>query len=175
MGSRLAACLRIYNKAVLCDGQGTAQEELKRKLSTITECVSWVCEDAFDGPRMSNGTQRHAEGKWNFGGIDVPCVIQWSLLWFSSYSRLNQTFTNNGTKVAKYREAVTMAIDATVTMPFEGLHTPRTCLLRSVCAVLYRPPDEDWNVEEEMKGWGLGESPCLPPYDNDWDDDISDA
>ena len=91
-------------------------------------------------------------------------------LWFSSPSRVNQTFTNNGTQIAKYHEAV-----ATVTMPFEGLHTPRMCLLRSVSVVLYTSPDKDWNVEEEMKGWGLGEWPCLPSYDNDWNDDISDA
>ena len=31
------------------------------------------------------------------------------------------------------------------------------------------------NVEEEVKGWVLGECPCLSSYDNDWDDDISDA
>ena len=34
---------------------------------------------------------------------------------------------------------------------------------------------QDWDVEQEMKGRGLGEWPCLPPYDDDWDDDISDA
>ena len=105
--------------------------------------------------------------------LDVPCVIQWELLWFSSPSR--QTFTNNGTNTAKYHETVNMPSGATVAMPFEGLHTPRKCLLRSVSVVLYRSPDKDWNVEEEMKGWGLGKWPCLPSYDNDWNDDISDA
>ena len=40
--------------------------------------------------------------------IDVPCVIQWGLLWFSSRSRLNQRFTNSGTKIAKYHEAVNL-------------------------------------------------------------------
>ena len=38
--------------------------------------------------------------------IDVPCSIQRGLLWFSSPSRLNQRFTNDGTKIAKYHEAV---------------------------------------------------------------------
>ena len=75
-------------------------------------------------------------------------------------------------KIAKYHEAVNMAVEA---MPFEGLHTPRTCLLRYVSVVLHRSPDKDWNVEEEMKGWGLGECPCLPSYDSDCHDDISDA
>ena len=43
------------------------------------------------------------------------------------------------------------------------------------CVVLFKSPDKDWDVEKEMKGWGLGEWPCLPSCDNDWDDDISDA
>ena len=107
--------------------------------------------------------------------IDVPCVIQWGLLWFSSLSRLNQRFTNNGTKISKYHEAVNMAIEATFTLPFGGLHTPRTSLLRSVSVVLYRSPENDRNVEEEMKGWGWEECPCLLSYDDDRDDAISDA
>ena len=42
--------------------------------------------------------------------IDVPCVVQWRLLWFSSPTRLNQRFADNGTKVAKYNEVGDMAI-----------------------------------------------------------------
>ena len=40
---------------------------------------------------------------------------------------------------------------------------------------LYRSFDKDWNVEEEMKGWGWEECPCLLSYDDDRDDAISDA
>ena len=56
-----------------------------------------------------------------------------------------------------------LAIEVTFTLPIKGLHTPRTCLLRSASAVLNRSPDKERNVEEEMKGGRLGESPCLPP------------
>ena len=119
----------IYTKAVLCDGQGPTQENLRRRLSTIMESVSWVCEDALrdhEWVTELNVILKESEilEALNYD-LDVPCVIQWRLLWFSSTSRLNQTFTNNGTKVAKYHEAVNMAIVATFTMPFEGLHTPR--------------------------------------------------
>ena len=62
-------------------------------------------------------------------------------------------------KIAKYHEAFSVAIEITFTMSFEGLHTPRTCLMRSVGVVLYKSPDKGWNDEEEMKGWGLGEFP----------------
>ena len=93
---------------------------------------------------------------------------------FSSPTRLNQNFADNGTKVAKYHEGVNMAIEATFSLSLGGSHTPRTCLLRSVGAVLYRSPDKDWNVGREMKGWGLGERPTLPRDDDDSGDDLSD-
>ena len=58
-----------------------------------------------------------------------------------------------GTSFWRNHEVVNMAIEATFTMPFEGLHTPRTCLLKSVRVDLYRAPDKDWNVEKEVTGW----------------------
>ena len=70
-------------------------------------------------------------------------------------------FINDGANMAKYNEAVNMAFEITFTMTLEGVHTPRTCLLRSVGVVLYRSPDKYWNVEKEMKGWGLEKFPCL--------------
>ena len=96
-------------------------------------------------------------------------------LWFSSPSRLNHTFTNNGTNTAKYHAAVNMASGATVTMPSEGLHTPRMCLLRSVSVVLYRSLDKRLGRGRGDEGMGIERWPCLPSFDNDWDDDISDA
>ena len=161
VGSRLAACMWTCTKAVLCDGRGPTHENLRRKLSTIMESVCWVCEDAFG----DNEWRKELHGTLNENEIlvalnhdlGVPCVIQWRLLWFSSPSRLNQRFVNNSTKIAKYHEAVNNAIDATFTMPLGGLHTPRTCLWRFVSVDLYRSFDKDWNVEEEMKGWALGE------------------
>ena len=47
-------------------------------------------------------------------------------------------------------------------------------LLTSVGAVLYRSQGNDWDVGREMKGWGLGEWPDLPPYDDDSGEDLSD-
>ena len=92
--------------------------------------------------------------------LDVPCPRQSGLLWFSSPSRLNRKFANDGTKIAKCRETVNMAIKITFNVPFDGLHTSRTCSLRAVSVVLCNSPDKDWNREEELKGWGLGMLPC---------------
>ena len=40
------------------------------------------------------------------------CLLQWRLL-------------NDGTKIAKYRETVNMAIEITFNVPFDGLRTLR--------------------------------------------------
>ena len=144
------------------NGQGPTQEILRRKLSTIMKCVSWVFDDALkDHEWVTELSVILKENEMLAAlncDLDVPCVIRRRLLWFSSPSRRHQTFTNNGTKIAKCHEATNMVIEATFIMSSEGLHTPRTFLLRSISVVLYRSPDKDWNVEEEMKGWGLGES-----------------
>ena len=67
-----------------------------------------------------------------------------------------------------------MEIDFTLNAPFDGVHTPWTCLLRAISVLLCDKPDKDWNHEEELKGWGLGECPLLPPCSVD-NDELSDA
>ena len=153
----------IYTKAVLYDDQEPTQEYLRRRLLSIMESVSWVCEEATEGHEWVSEliTISLQENKilvaLNYE-IDVPCVVQWGLLWFSSPSRLNERFADNGTIFAMYRDVKDLAIVATFIAPFGGLNTPRTCMLRSVAAVLARAQDKDWDVGKEMVGWGLGGS-----------------
>ena len=85
------------------------------------------------------------------------------MLWFSAPSRLNQTFEGEGKNIVKYHEVGNMAITETITLPVGGLHTPRTCMLRSVAAVLYRSQNEDSVVDKEMRGWGMKGSLVLLP------------
>ena len=47
VGSKFAECLWIYTQAVLCDGHRRPPQDLRQMLVIITECVSWVCEDAL--------------------------------------------------------------------------------------------------------------------------------
>ena len=73
-----------------------------------------------------------------------------------------------------YWETVNMTIEITFNMPFDGLHTPRTCLLRPESVWLCNSPDNDWNHEEELKGRGLGECLLLLPYSAS-DNELSDV
>ena len=70
----------------------------------------------------------------------VPRVVQWCMPWVSAPTRLRQTLENQGIELAKYHEAVNMAIAYAISRPFGGAHTPRSCMLTTVAAVLYKTP-----------------------------------
>ena len=54
--------------------------------------------------------------------MDVPSPLQWALQWFSSPTKLNRKFVNNGTKVAQFRDTVNSAIDLTCNIGLYGTH-----------------------------------------------------
>ena len=83
------------------------------------------------------------------------------ILWFSAPSSLNRKFANNGTNVEKFRETVNKAIEITFDVSVDGVHTPRACLLRAVSTLLSCAQDRDWDLDEEMRRWGLEENPLL--------------
>ena len=59
--------------------------------------------------------------------FEVPCPLQWALQWFSAPTNPNRKFVNNRTKVAKFSDTVSSAIDLTSNIAFDGAHTPREC------------------------------------------------
>ena len=84
VGTKFAACMWVYTEAVLCDGQGPTQEGLRRRLSTIRESVSWVCEDALWEHEWVTELDVILEENeileaLNYD-LDVPCSIQWGLV-----------------------------------------------------------------------------------------------
>ena len=54
--------------------------------------------------------------------IGIPCVVQWSLLWFSAPTRWNKILGHD-LKITKYHEVVNMAIMDAISRPFGGEHT----------------------------------------------------
>ena len=112
----------IYTEAVLCDGQESTQEYLRRRLLSIMESVNLVCDGALEVHEWVSETtismQENAILVALNYVIDVPCVVQWELLWFSSPSRLIQTFAGSGSTIAKYHEVINLAIEATFTVLF---------------------------------------------------------
>ena len=86
VGSRFAACLWIYTKAVLCDGQESTQEYLRRRLLSILESNNWVCDDALEDHRRKGVSDLSVSISENevlaalSYEIAVPCVVQSRLL-----------------------------------------------------------------------------------------------
>ena len=137
VGSKFAACMWIYTEAILCDGHRRPLQDPRQMLVIIMECVSWVCEDALwehEWVTEPNVLWKENDMLEELNcDLDVPCPLQWGLLWFFSPSRLNRKFEHDGTIIAKYRETVNMSIEITLTAPFDGL---RTCSLRAESVLL---------------------------------------
>ena len=90
--------------------------------------------------------------------IDVPCVVQWSLLWFSAPARLIKVLGHD-LKIKKYHEVANSAIIRRYcTTIWRGAHT-------EVLHSTHRKRE----VNKEMEGWMIRGS--LAPSPSDGDDD----
>ena len=146
------------HQSTLCDGRKRDPPlDLQPTLAIIVESVNWVTEDTLWDHEWITETKVTMKEIFNLKAlhfnIDVPCPLQWALLWFSAPTNLNRKFVNNGTRVAKFRDTASSAIELTCNIDFDGAHTPRACFLRIfLCA-----PDRDCKLEEEMQGWSVEE------------------
>ena len=61
-------------------------------------------------------------------GLDVPCVVQWRLLWFTAHPRLNKIWGQD-LKIKKNHEVVDIAVKEAISRPFGGKHTSTSCML----------------------------------------------
>ena len=135
-------------------------------------CANWVCAGTLVHHEwVSESTiSPHVEeilGMELDHGFDVPCLVQWSLLWFSAPTRLNEILGQD-LKIKKYHEVVDKAITEAILRPFGGEHTPRSCMLTSVAKILHRT-FRKWRVNKEMEGWMMRES--LEPSSSGDDDE----
>ena len=79
-------------------------------------------------------------------------------------------------RIIRYNEVTNLAIEAAGNA-LHGRHvTPRTRLLESI-ATLDRLSEEDWDLDKEVIGWELGESPVLLPLvlsvEEIWNNDLA--
>ena len=86
--SKFDASMWIYTKAVLCDGRGRPPQDLRQMLKNIIECASWVTEDfLWEHEWVTEPNVLWKENDilkaLNYD-IDVPCPLQWGLVWFSA-------------------------------------------------------------------------------------------
>ena len=97
----------------------------------IKESVSWVCDNALEDhewvTEFTISMHEEVLVALNYV-IDVPCVVQWGLLWFPSHTRLNQICVDNDTEIAKYHEFINMAIELRSLCPLaDSTRQDRAC------------------------------------------------
>ena len=118
VGSYLASSMWICTKALFCDGRKREPPlDLQSILAIIEESVSWVTEDSLCDHEWITETKVATKENLILEAlhcdIDVPCLLQLALLWFSAPTNLNRKFVNNGTKVAQVGDTVNSAIELT--------------------------------------------------------------
>ena len=126
VGPRFAASMWIYTKAVMCNVQNHMQNFRIFKLSSIKEAVNGMCDDAFDEHVwVSEGTISLHKTKvlevLQYD-IEIPCIVQWRMLWLSTPTSLNNEPVNDGAILEQYFEAVNLASQSV----FWRMNTPRS-------------------------------------------------
>ena len=102
---------------------GTGRENLRKRIKSIVLCTNWVCAGAFvDYECLTPRTifQQEEDEILSMAldfKIDVPCVVRWSLLWFSAPTDLNRILGTE-LKIEKYHEVVNGAIMDAIVKPF---------------------------------------------------------
>ena len=99
-GSKFAASMWIYTKAVICNGQDNMQEYRLLKSRSVTEAAKWVCDDVLDDhvwvSELSISCQEVKVLEALQYHLAHPCLVQWSKLWFSASTSPNRRFLNDG-------------------------------------------------------------------------------
>ena len=179
VGSKFAARMWIFTLEPLTGGQmldWEREEYLKKPMMSIMFCTNWVWAGTFvDHEWVSSRTNVQQKDEVSSMvldfKIDVPCVVQWSLLWFSAPTNLNRILGHE-LKIKKYHEVVNNVIVDAVVRPFGGEHTPRSYTLTSVARILHRT-HKTWRVNKEMEGW-MARGNLAPSSREDDEDESSD-
>ena len=58
------------------------------------------------------------------------------------------------THIEMYHEVTNMSIQRACGKPYSGNYAPRSSLVGSVIVVLGRATDQDWDMDQELRGWG---------------------
>ena len=145
-------------------------EYLKKRMLSIMLCANWLCAGSFvDHEWMSESTiSQHEEENLAMQmdhGLDVPCMVQWSLLWLYAPARLNKIL---GLEL-KIKKKKTRSCQHY----YHGRYctTIRRCMLTSVARVLHRT-HKKWRVNKEMEGW-MARGSVQPSSSGDDEDDES--
>ena len=99
--------------------------------------------------------------------LEIPCIVQWRMLWLSAPTSLNNDLLNDG-KVEQSTWRSRMFLGHL----YFGINTPRIFFLKAMRKVVEDVPERIWNLEKEMAGWKLGDRPDLLLDSSDSDNEM---
>ena len=177
IGAHFGACMWISTKAAI----SIRSKDMKNFISQIhplTEAVNktwdvlcgthaWIQQDSMELQGSHTMKSLHYD-------TEVPCVMQWGLLWYSAPSHLNEILIKGGASQTCHDKTVRKATETSFTFPFEEWHMPRTTFLETQKKMMLQCVQGwAWRPERDMKGWYLGGRPDLFP-EKEGDDPIKD-
>ena len=125
---RLAARMWIYTEAVIRNGQNHIEGFRNQKKNSIMEAITCFCARIQHNhewiSEFSLVFQKNKILALNYD-VDVPCIVQWEMLWCSAPTSLNNDLLNEGIVFDGYSSVINLAmstkIDAGVGFAWMGL------------------------------------------------------
>ena len=68
--------------------------------------------------------------------VDIPCIVQWKMLWFSAPTGRNNDLLSGGVILEKYHETVNKALKSASVLTYWRMNTPGVCFMKSIRAML---------------------------------------
>ena len=86
------------------------------------EALNCVCDDVLDDHVWVSELTIFCQEAKVLAALQYdsanPCLVQWSMLWFSAPANLNRRLLNDGVIREKYNEAIHLAFQSPVILPF---------------------------------------------------------
>ena len=81
--------------------------------------------------------------------IDVSCVVQWEMLWYSAPTSRNHDSLNDGVILAKCNATIKLAVKESFILSLWRRNTPRACFLPAHCLTMTGMPQWVWTPERD--------------------------
>ena len=108
IGAIFEASMWIYTKAVVCNGQRHAGTFKSGKLNSFVEAVNGAWEILHENhqciPQISIVLQECKVAEALHCSIEVLCVVQWRMLWFSAPTSFNDDLLDDGVILEQIRQ-----------------------------------------------------------------------
>ena len=133
VGSQFATCVWICTKKGLTKEQ-IPTPEMEEYLKKRMLHTNWVCAVTFEDHEWvsESTTSKHVEDmlgmELDYENV-IPCVVQWSLLWFSAPTRLNE-ISEQDLKIESTTKLSTRQLQKQMCDHLEG-NTPRVAHLET--------------------------------------------